>query len=487
MKTVAYVIRELHRVASYVRAGERTERQTAGDTRSHIHCTHSIRRESKCYFILCARATPLNIGIGRDMSSSDQEDDRAVIGILSVAEMAAVLGDRAHIGSGRRRSKARVVDDVLSLPTALRDDVIAAAIQKRASFPGTPTSRKREREAERQRERRVRRRIEEPDRSVDVHEHTGSDDSHHTSTAACAEATFLHLPTDEQRRALYRDFYEASSASRLKEQTCAVCARRLNVVDADISDIPIEDIPNHHRLCPTRPHEAHHLVSGMLLCSEGCREEQGKMIASICRSCRRDLGRAESMPPRLSLANGLWVGEIPWQLHRLSFPEQLLIAHLYPRVYVIKLFPKDRRAHSPETLQSALAGNVTTFAFNMEKISDMIMGTLMPQRPAVLASVLSVTYVGTHKPCRQWLKSTFNVRRAHVGEALRWLKAHNPKYYRDIVIDAERMQSIPEDDVPMEILANMHHEKHVDVVDTENDTYVPPDSDDSAYGQGKLH
>ena len=226
----------------------------------------------------------------------------------------------------------------------------------------------------------------------------------------------------------------------------------------------------------------------MLLCPEGCHYDQNGVIqtVSLCRACRRDLERGGAKPPRLSLANGLWVGEIPWQLQRLSFPEQLLIAHLYPRVYVIKLFPKDRRAHSPETLQSALAGNVTTFAFNMDKISDMIAGRLMPQRPAVLASVLSVTYVGTYKPSRQWLKTTFNVRRFHVAEALRWLKTHNPKYYGDIIIDIDRLRSLPEDDVPIEILANMHHETHGDVVDSENDTYVPPDSTGSSPSERKL-
>ncbi|TFY67448.1 hypothetical protein EVJ58_g1608 [Rhodofomes roseus] len=430
-------------------------------------------------------ADAVSIGnTAHDAGHPTPEEQRAAIAVLTVREIMAVIGSRACVPARLQHRKSDLVDIVLSLPSDVKDDVIEAARTKRErAAPGTPESRKRQREAQRQRERRVRVRIEESTFGEDV----AMDGAHEPETGAPSlSQLFLQLPTEEERHKLYRGFYDATTSARLEEKTCAVCARRQNTLEAGMEDLRIADMPNQHRLQPSQPHAAHHLTQGMLLVPEGCRDVGGIAVASICRSCRRDLAKQSNAPVRLSLANGLWVGDVPWQLLRLTFPEQLLIAHLYPRVFVVKLYPKDRRGHSPETLQSALAGNVTTFAFNMDKIADMIDGRLMPQRPAILASVLSVTYIGSHKIPQQWLKSTFTVRRGHVGEALRWLKENNPKYYGDVVIDAERMESLPEDGVPVEILANLHQEEHVDIVDVENDTYVPdcdaaPDDDGETY------
>ncbi|TFY54238.1 hypothetical protein EVJ58_g8977 [Rhodofomes roseus] len=412
-------------------------------------------------------------------SLSNVDEQRTQLAILSVREIITVVGSRAVISATSRRNKSRVLDEVLTLASDVQDDIMAAAVAKQSRLDGTPQSRKRKRDVERQRERRVRARLEVHGEDESEHEEPAVDAQQWSSSDAgmARMEAFLKLPTDVQRRALYREFYEATSSARLLDKTCAVCARSQNATDTDVIDVALKDIPNQHRLRPSQSHTSHQLIDGMLLAPEGCQVTGTNTTVSICGSCRRELGKASENPIRLSLANGLWVGDVPWQLQRLTFPEQLLIAHLYPRVFVVKLYPKDRRGHAPETLQSALAGNVTTFAFNMDKIADMIEGRLMPQRPAVLASVLSVTYVGSRKIPKQWLKKTFNVRRFHVGEALRWLKEHNQKYYGDIIIDMDRMHALPEDDIPVEILANMRHEDHVDVVDVENDTYVPPDDE----------
>ncbi|TFK20874.1 hypothetical protein FA15DRAFT_598914 [Coprinopsis marcescibilis] len=47
---------------------------------------------------------------------------------------------------------------------------------------------------------------------------------------------------------------------------------------------------------------------------------------SICNSCLQDL-RNNKMP-KYSLANGLWIGEIPKELQDLMFAEQILISHV---------------------------------------------------------------------------------------------------------------------------------------------------------------
>lgn len=67
-------------------------------------------------------------------------------------------------------------------------------------------------------------------------------------------------------------------------------------------------------------------------------ERRGDEIGCwMCFDCMHALER--SMLPKLALANGLIVGEIPFELRGLTIPEQLLIARHYPLCYIFKLFP----------------------------------------------------------------------------------------------------------------------------------------------------
>ncbi|KAJ6622667.1 hypothetical protein B0H10DRAFT_1683488, partial [Mycena sp. CBHHK59/15] len=155
--------------------------------------------------------------------------------------------------------------------------------------------------------------------------------------------------------------------------------------------------------------------------------------------------------PKFALANNLWVGRTPWQLQILTFPEQLLIALLYPRVFVFKLHPTCGGRMDPSTLQRGMRGTVSTYDLDSDGITSMLAGDLMPRPPAVLASVLSITYTALGELPKNFLRSTFRVRRKLVFDALSWLKQNNLKYYGDIKIDAARTAALPEDDVPWEI------------------------------------
>ncbi|KAJ7028348.1 hypothetical protein C8F04DRAFT_890402, partial [Mycena alexandri] len=155
--------------------------------------------------------------------------------------------------------------------------------------------------------------------------------------------------------------------------------------------------------------------------------------------------------PRYALANNLWLGRTPWELQTLTFPEQLLIALLYPRVYVFKLHPRSFGPKNPSTLQRGMRGTVSTYDLDTDGVVSMLAGELMPRPPAVLASVISVTYIGVGELPKNWLRTTFRVRRKVVSDALSWLKRNNPKYYGDIKIDEARIAALPEDDVPDEI------------------------------------
>lgn len=306
--------------------------------------------------------------------------------------------------------------------------------------------------------------------------------------AICCEASapedhsqFLSLPTDDEVKACYRAFYESTSNAALASKICAVCARELFPWELAVNAFSLDQIPNVHRLIPKRSHTAHSLVAGKLFDQRGLTTDGATTIADICSECVRQLKGKEDRPPALSLANNMWIGDVPWQLQVLTFSEQLLISLIYPRVYVFKLFPKKRGSgQNPETLQRAMQGNVTSYELSIPGVAKMAKGLLLPRSPAILASIISITFIGLGTLPKDWLRNTFRVRRQAVLEALRWLKENNPKYYGDIEISPRQMAELPEDDVLIEVLSMVRQSEDVGVVEKESEGYVPldPEVDD---------
>jgi hypothetical protein len=232
-----------------------------------------------------------------------------------------------------------------------------------------------------------------------------------------------------------------------------------------------------------RSHPQHTLYDGCLLEPAGVKIEDNKMMVNICELCYGDLTKNDQCPPRYSLANNLWIGRIPWELRSLSLPEQLLVSLIYPRVYIFKLFPKKRGCYSLDQLQSGMRGNVVSYEQDIQGIESMIEGCLMPRPVRILASLLSITFVGVGRLPRNWLKTTFRVRREAVRMALNWLHCHNTKYYGDIKMDEGRLQDLPNDDVPEEILSIVRQSSNVKVADEEMEGHI----DELDVSLGKLY
>lgn len=285
---------------------------------------------------------------------------------------------------------------------------------------------------------------------------------------------FLELPSEAVRKSCYREFYQATSNAALELAVCAVCARERGYQPDKVSQLPLGEIPSPSRLTPRQPHHQHTLFDGMLLQPEGVTYQGERLVANVCGECLRDLKKETQLPPKLSLANNLWLGEVPAELGCLTFPEQLLIAHLYPRVYVFKLFPKSGGGPTDQ-LQRGMRGNVSTYELNVEAMTAMVDGKLMPRAPKVLSSLIAITYIGVGNIPKKWLHSTFRVRRHHVARALRWLQANNPKYYGDIIIGENQLDQLPEDDIPDEILGLIRQSNDAGLVDQESSGYVRTD------------
>jgi len=121
-----------------------------------------------------------------------------------------------------------------------------------------------------------------------------------------------------------------------------------------------------------------------------------------------------------------------------------------------------------------MRGNVTSYAMDSKGVASMVEGRLVPQHPRVLASLISVTYIGPGELLKPWLRTIFRVRRAVVHDALKWLKINNP-YYTDIQISRANLDQLPDDDVPTEISTIMRQSMDIGIVDQENDGYTQDD------------
>ncbi|KAG0695958.1 hypothetical protein DFH29DRAFT_813633, partial [Suillus ampliporus] len=170
----------------------------------------------------------------------------------------------------------------------------------------------------------------------------------------------------------------------------------------------------------------------------------------VCNKCSWAL--TNNSMPKLALANNLWIRIVPHKLVILTLPEQLLISCYFPWCYVFKLYPKGHRAPNPDYLPQGMTGNDSLYNMNTDMVVKMLDGQLLPHLAMSLASVITVTYVGTKKLPKTRLKSTFQVQHCIMYEVLMWLKSHN-EIYKDIAISDEHLASLPEDDVLIEILS----------------------------------
>lgn len=185
--------------------------------------------------------------------------------------------------------------------------------------------------------------------------------------------------------------------------------------------------------------------------------------------------------PNYALARGLWIGELPEQLKCLSFIETILIAQYFPRVWLIKLYPKTSGAN-PESLVSALRGNVCSYEMPTKEIESLVTPGVLPHPPSILPLLVSIAFVG--KGQLPNLGGMFEVNRDRLKAALDWLKANND-LYSDIIIDNKALDAYgavgEPSRTPAEIEAIIRVGANADKAATEGASYGVP-----AEEEGKL-
>lgn len=129
----------------------------------------------------------------------------------------------------------------------------------------------------------------------------------------------------------------------------------------------------------------------------------------LCKSCARFIW--DGKLPKYSLANGLWIGEVPEVLNNLTWVERHLVARVRINSYVVQM----RSRHLK------IKGNVIAFSNPTAKIYNTL-----PIPLADLDQVLAIVFVGPAEPSEQQLqKSPLLVRWNTVGLALEWLKRNH--------------------------------------------------------------
>ena len=182
----------------------------------------------------------------------------------------------------------------------------------------------------------------------------------------------------------------------------------------------------------------------------------------LCHKCYSSLLKEHI--PKFSVANNIWLGDIPIELQGLTIPEEKLISLYRHNSCIIKL---QSPFHSTTTAQTALKGNCITFLQNVPNIVNSL-----PLALTDLCDTLKVIFIGARLPDRLHLRKVLTVRKQKIIQALQWLKKYNILYH-NININLENIAQLPEDDVPECIMSTLEQKIEDEEVQSERTGYVP--------------
>jgi hypothetical protein len=296
---------------------------------------------------------------------------------------------------------------------------------------------------------------------------------------------FFETVSEECRRDRICKFIDATGNKATATVSCAVCAG--NFFKIETKEWKLSHLPN-HLLAPCKTHPAQTVTEGMILDTSPSSmrtDEDGLAFVNVCQSCTSDIQKKKT--PALSLANGLWIGDVPLELSVLTLPERILVARYFPAAHIVKLYPKKRgfRYWSDDGLHHALRGNVTTYPLNTNQIACLASGLVLPPSPTILATTIGVTFIGPKNLPQRNLPPFLRVNRTRMRVALEWLKVNNP-LYANIGISQDNLDALPANGIPREILSLVKYSEDTRLLAEEMDGYVPSDCvDEGGEFEGK--
>ncbi|EIW62909.1 uncharacterized protein TRAVEDRAFT_113273 [Trametes versicolor FP-101664 SS1] len=167
----------------------------------------------------------------------------------------------------------------------------------------------------------------------------------------------------------------------------------------------------------------------------------------ICQSCLSEL--KEGRTPADSLANGLWIGEVPPQLQNLSFTEKMLIARVKHNHCIVKVHMSG---------MSKLCANVVSHSLPMPKIYSVL-----PPRCEELSKVLAILSMAANIPvhaCHNMYPSCGTVYRAL--RPLEYTLGGGGEILLAVTVSYDNINSYPEDEPPVIVNYSKSMESNVD-------------------------
>jgi hypothetical protein len=163
----------------------------------------------------------------------------------------------------------------------------------------------------------------------------------------------------------------------------------------------------------------------------------------ICNPCHGALRLGNI--PRLALARGLWLGQVPGVLSCLRYVEKMLVARIRHSLCSIKVASGMRK----------MKAHAIAYQQPIPKVYD-----ILPPPKTDIEEVLAIMFTGPCKPTStDFQRTPFLVRRNHVKLALEWLILNHADY-EDISISMANLNEYPEDMPPVSIeYKHMMHNK----------------------------
>jgi hypothetical protein len=118
-----------------------------------------------------------------------------------------------------------------------------------------------------------------------------------------------------------------------------------------------------------------------------------------------------------------------------------------------------------------MAENASLFKMDTQEVVEMLNGQWMPSPVEMLASVITITFVGSKRLPMDWLMKMFQVRQGVVYWALVWLKINNP-IYNNIQIDTNQLSDLLEDGVLEALLMIVCQEEYDEIAEEEWESYL---------------
>ncbi|KAJ3817836.1 hypothetical protein F5880DRAFT_1626204 [Lentinula raphanica] len=195
------------------------------------------------------------------------------------------------------------------------------------------------------------------------------------------------------------------SPDKFQEAGCVVCGQLTPHVSNLLSVLEADGVTQKQRSSTHDPIQEH--TGPVLDHSAG---------SHVCDDCRSSLRKGSV--PKLALAHGLWLGDVPDVLKNLTFYEKMLIA----RVQHTRCFVRVQKSAGNKYCK--LVSNVIAF----ENPTPHIYNVLPPPQKD-MDDVLAVMFSGTSKPTDDDYKNALLLLRHHViAPALEWLIVNHFDY-----------------------------------------------------------